>query len=202
MKLITGYGDYSAEDLMMLGGKVAANLVLLAIFATLKPTPAQITAAVQALEAALQMVGPGRAQAVEAAFNALAGLLAQVAMNAPQVAGVTDTDLAAIGLPIVETPTRATTVPDAPQDLELHNGPMQGEVRGSCKSMGRTIRGFESQWTLDPNAGPWTDGGQFPNSRAFRWTGLTRGKDTWFRVAAINSIGQGPWSDPATIMVT
>lgn len=35
-----------------------------------------------------------------------------------------------------------------------------------------------------------------------RFTSLTRDKDTWFRVRARNIIGPGPWSDPATIMVT
>ena len=57
-------------------------------------------------------------------------------------------------------------------------------------------------WTLDPNGISWSDPETFPNSRAFRFTGLTRGKDVWVRVRARNTIGAGPWSDPATIMVT
>ncbi len=31
-----------------------------------------------------------------------------------------------------------------------------------------------------------------PNSRAFKFTGLERGKDTWFRVRARNPVGPGP----------
>ena len=42
----------------------------------------------------------------------------------------------------------------------------------------------------------------FPNSRAFKFSGLTRGKDVWVRVRARNAVGAGAWSDPATIMVT
>ena len=83
IKLITGYSDYSADDLAHLGETVAANLPTLAIFATLKPTPAQITAQVTALTQAIAMHGPGRAQAIQTAFDALALLLGEVATNAP-----------------------------------------------------------------------------------------------------------------------
>lgn len=55
--------------------------------------------------------------------------------------------------------------------------------------------------------GSWLSGGKretvtFPNSRAIHFDNLQRGKDTWFRVRARNVVGAGPWSDPATIMVT
>lgn len=84
----------------------------------------------------------------------------------------------------------------------MRHGSNPGEVVGSCDSLGENIRTYEGQWTLDPNAGPWSDIETFPNSRSFKWTGLGRGKDTWFRVRARNAIGAGPWSDPATMMVT
>lgn len=202
IKLNTGFSEYTPDDLAHLGEKVAANLPLIPIFATLKPTPAEITAAVTALQNALKMTGPGRAQAINAAFTSLADLLGEVATNAPQIAGVTDTDLAEIGLPLAKTPTRATTPPPAPQNLRLNHGANPGEVTGKCDPVQGNLRTYEGQWTLDPNAGTWSDVETFPNSRAFKWTGLARGKDTWFRVRARNSIGAGPWSDPATIMVT
>jgi hypothetical protein len=202
IKLKTGYDDYSADDLAHLGETVAGNLPGLVIFATLKPTAPSIQAAADALRAAIAMVGPGRAEAIESAFAALEGLLGDVAVNAPQIPGVTDTDLAEIGLPKVKPAVRETTVPAAPTGLEPRHGEMPGEVRGRCVPPGNNLRGYVSQYSLDPNAGPWVDGGRAANSRAFHWTGLERGKDTWFRVAAINTIGQGPWSDPATIMVT
>jgi hypothetical protein len=202
IKLNTGFGDYSADGLAHLGETVVSNLALLPIFATLKPTPAQITAAVGDLQSAMAMKGPGRAQAIAAAFGALADLLGEIATNAPQIAGVTDTQLAEIGLPQAKAPTRATTPPDAPQDLRLDHGAMPGEVTGKCKPVPGNIRVYEGQWTLDPNSGTWSDPETFPNSRSFKFTGLTRGKDVWVRVRARNSVGAGPWSDPATIMVT
>lgn len=202
IKLNTGFNEYSADDLAHLGDTVATNLPNIAALATLKPTPADIAAAVTALQNAMKMSGPGRAQAIDAAFDALADLLGEVATNAPQVAGVTDTDLAEIGLPQAKTPTRATTPPPAPQNVLLNHGANPGEVTGKCDPVGGNIRTYEGQWTLDPNAGSWSEPETFPNSRSFKWSGLARGKDTWFRMRARNTVGAGAWSDPATIMVT
>lgn len=202
MKLKTGYEDYSTDDLLHLGEKVPPNITGRPIFATLKPTPAQVDDATEALRDAMDMVGPARAQALKAATHALATLLGAIAVNAPQIPSVTDTDLAAIGLPIMKERVRETNVPPAPADLRLRHGAMPGEVRGVCQPAGPNIRGYVSQYTLDPNGSTWTDGARSASSRGFNWSGLERGKDVWFRVAAINTVGQGPWSDPATIMVT
>jgi hypothetical protein len=57
------------------------------------------------------------------------------------------------------------------------------------------------QCTLDPNTGPWVDGGTFASTRGVGLTGLTRGKDYWARVRAVGTSGPGPWSDPATTLV-
>ena len=201
IKLNTGFGDYSADDLAHLGETVATKLPTIAIFATLTPTPTQISTAATALRAALAMVGSGRRQAIDAAFQALADLLGDVATNAPQVVGVDDTDLAEIGLPIAKKPARTTTVPDACPNLVLKHGPMPGEVRARCRPPKGNIRTYDIEWTLDPTGTDWTDGGTFPNSRAFKLENLPRGKDVWVRVRARNTVGAGPWSDPATIMV-
>src|SRR5437868_4157597 len=104
IRLISGYSDYSTDDLSHLAETVVANLPGLGIFSTLKPTPVEITAAATALQQAVMMKAPGRAQAIKAAFNTLAELLGQVADNAPQIPNVTDTELAAIGLPVAKTP--------------------------------------------------------------------------------------------------
>ena len=204
LTLIRGYGDYSADDLAHLGSKVAGNLPKITILATLKPTPAEITAAVTDLETAMAMVGVGRAQALKAAFAALAKLLADVATNAPQVPDVTDTDLAEIGLPVAKKRERVTAPPEACANLRVAHGEMPGEVTGKCdpNSGNGNIRTYEGQWTLDPNGTQWSEPASFANSRSFKFSGLERGKDHWFRVRARNTVGAGAWSDPATIMVT
>ncbi|MGI9086643.1 MAG: fibronectin type III domain-containing protein [Chthoniobacterales bacterium] len=200
MKLITGYSDYSADDLAHLGTDVAGNLPGLPVFTAMKPTPAQITAAVGNLTTATAMKGTGRAQAIDAAFAVLAGLLGEVATNAPQVAGVTDTQLAEIGLPIAKKPQRATVPLDACQNLVLRHGASPGEIVGRCETAGENIRTYEGQWTLDPSGATWSTPESFANSRAFKFGGLPRGKDIWVRVRARSTVGAGPWSDPATIM--
>ena len=205
IRLISGYSDYSTGDLGRLGETVAANLPSLGIFATLKPTPVEITAAVTALQQAVIMRGSGRAQAIKAAFNALADLLGQVADNAPQIANVTDADLGAIGLPVAKTPTRTTSPPAVCENVRLSNGINSGEITGKCEPSDANTRVYEAQVALDPNGANgngWSAPETFPNSRAFKFTGLTRGKDVWVRVRARNTAGAGQWSDPATIMVT
>lgn len=137
IKLLTGYGDYSDDDLVHLGEDVATNLPTRPVFATLKPTPAEITEAVDALSDAIRMTGPGRAQAIDMAHKKLATLLAEVATNSPQIAGVNDADLGAIGLPTAKVPTRVTTPPDAPQNLRLSHGAQQGEILGRIDAAGR-----------------------------------------------------------------
>jgi hypothetical protein len=204
IKLIGSYTDYSANDLIQLGESVSAKLPVLGIFSTLKPTPAEISAAVTALQQAVIMTGAGRAQAIKAAFTALADLLGDVAINAPQIANVTDTDLAAIGLPVAKTPARTTTVPPVCENLRLSYGTNSGEITGRCDPVDGHIRVYEGQWALDPNGtngDGWHSPETFPNSRAFKFAGLTRGKDVWVRVRARNTVGAGPWSDPATVMV-
>jgi hypothetical protein len=205
IRLISGYSDYSTDDLSHLGQTVAANLPGLGIFSTLKPTPVEITAAVTALQQAVMMKAPGRTQAIKAAFDALADLLGQVADNAPQVANVTDTDLAAIGLPVAKPKTRATTPPAVCENLRLSHGTQAGEITGKCDPADGNIRVYEAQWAFDPNGtngNGWSEPAPFANSRAFKFTGLTRGKDVWVRVRARNTVGAGGWSHPATIMVT
>ncbi len=201
VKLITGFSEYSADGLCHLGSDVAGNVPKLPILASLKPTPAEISTQVQSLLTATGMYGPGRAQAIDAAFTGLASLLSLVSTNAPQVTDVTDTDLAAIGIPLVKTPTRTTRPPDQVQNVLLDNGPNAGEVEGTCDPAGNNTRVYEAQWTLDPNAETWSETSIFPNSRSLQFTGLTRGKDVWVRVRARNVKGAGAWSNPAVIMV-
>lgn len=202
IKLNTGFSGFSPDELANLGDAVATNLPTIAIFNTLTPTPAQIATAVTNLRNAIKSTGPSRDQQIDGAFQALSDLLGHVAENAMQVANVTDANLAAIGLPVAKSRVRSTAPPEICPNLRLRHGDNPGEVFGTCDPPGPNIRIYELQWTFDPNAGPWNDGGSFPNSRAFKLTGMQRGKDIWVRVRAVNTNGPGGWSDPATIMVT
>jgi hypothetical protein len=200
-KLVTGFSEYSADGLAHLGSDVAGNVTRLPIFSSLVPTPAEISTQVQSLLTATSMYGPGRAQAIDAAFTGLASLLSLVSTNAPQVKNVTPTDLAAIGIPVVKKPIRSTLPPNQVQKVMLYNGANSGEVQGTCDPAGNNTRVYEGQWTLDPSGETWSETSIFSNSRSIQFTGLTRGKDVWVRVRARNVVGPGAWSNPAVIMV-
>ena len=124
-----------------------------------------------------------------------------MATNLMETPAVTETELAETLFPMAKERERTTTVPAAPLDLQLKHGLLSGEVLGRCQALGENIKTYEIQWTLDPMAGPWTDGEPTSSSRGFKLSGLPWGKDIWVRVRARNVVGAGGWSDPATIMV-
>lgn len=143
-KLNTGFGDYPIDELLHLGETAANKLPGLAVFATLKPTPAEITAGVTQLQSAIAMEGKGRAQALEAAKANLASLLSDVTKNAPQMTGANATNLAEIGLPLSKTPVRATQPPAAPENFRLAHGSAPGEITGKCNPVHGNIRTYEA----------------------------------------------------------
>jgi hypothetical protein len=202
-KLKTGYSDLSPEAAAELGDTVVANMTGVALWSAFAALITALPATVQAVRDAMTMTGPAATATVQVKTAVLAAALGAIADKANKTTGVTEPDLAGTGMPLVKERTATTDVPPAPTNLRLRHGNMPNTVDGTCDPIpGGNIRSYEGQSTLDANAGPWSDIIVFPNSRSLHFTGLTRGKDTWFRVRARNIIGAGPWSDPATIMVT
>jgi hypothetical protein len=203
MKLKTGYSDQIPTALADLGDQVGTNMTGKPIWAGLAALLTQLPLDVTALRNALKATGPGASTQVQDAAAQVADTLGAIADGANRTDNVTDTDLASTGLPATKQRSQTTEPPDAPQNLRVRLGQMPGTVDGVVDPIpGGNIRSYEGQWTLDANAGPWSEIVVFPNSRAIHFAGLERGKDTWFRVRARNVVGAGPWSDPATIMVT
>jgi hypothetical protein len=203
MKLKTGYSDLTPTEGVDLGNHVKSNMTAKPIWAGLTGLLNQLGSNIAAVTTALASTGPGVAEQLAAADDALSLTLGAIADAANRTTDVTDADLASTGLPTVKQRTQLTEPPQAPQNVRLRHGQMPGAVAGACDPIpGGNIRSYEGQWALDPVNGPWSETFTFPNSRSFRFTGLARGKDTWFRFRARNTIGPGPWSDPATIMVT
>lgn len=203
MKRKTGYSDQTPIELADLGDVVGPNMTGKPIWAALAAFLTQLPLDVSAVRTALLATGPGASTQLQAAAGKLADTLGAIADGANRTTAATETDLASTGLPAVKQRSQTTNPPDAPQNLRLRHGQMPGTVDGVVDPIpGGNIRSYEGQSTLDANAGPWSETVVFPNSRAIHFDGLARGKDTWFRVRARNVIGAGPWSDPATIMVT
>ncbi len=203
IELQKGFSKETVDGLFHLGTTVGGNILGKPILATLKPTSAEVVTATDEYGAARAMIGPGRKQALSAARTNLSGLLADVAMNAPQIPGITDSDLAQIGLRVLQKPgPRTTTPPEKCENFRVRYNGAPGTVLGQCRPTEPAVRLYEGQWALDPNGTAWSEVHTFPNSKAFEWNDLERGKDTWFRVRARNIAGAGPWSDAAMIMVT
>ena len=200
MKLKTGFTNYSPTDLADMGDKVTKNAVG-PVWTALLALVTAVGNAVTALRNTMMSSGAGKAMAMQTGFQALAQAMTAFAKGANDTPGITDDDRATLDLPMVKTAVHSEKLAETQQDLRLKHGPVSGMIISAFKRTGDNIVIFEAQWTLDPNAGPWTDVEQFTNSRRFEITGLPRGKDIWVRVRARNSKGWGEWSDPATIMV-
>ena len=203
MKLKTGYSDLTPTEGVDLGNQVVTNMTGKPIWAGLAALLTQLPLDIQAVVDAMAASGPGASTQLAAADDKLSITLGNIADAANKTPNVTDADLASTGFPQVKQRVQLTEPPDAPQNLRLRHGQMPGSVDGAVDPIpGGNIRSYEGQWTLDANNGPWSETLTFPNSRALKFEGLARGKDTWFRIRARNTVGAGPWSDPATIMVT
>lgn len=202
MRLNIGFSGFSNDKLADRADTIFHALTGNASFPSPTPTLVQLAAATKALRDAVALpLGPGRAFAVATARTALIALLQALGLDLDTTPGATPGTLATTGFILPKQPTRATTPPAAPGDLRLSHGSLPGEVIGKCRTPAGA-RSFEGEWTLDPNVGPWNDGGAFPSTLRIIFTGLPRGKDVWIRLRAVGTLGAGPWSDPATIMVT
>jgi hypothetical protein len=203
MKLKTGYSDLTPSEAVKLGDSVGENMTGKAVWAAFVALLTQLPLDVQAVRDAMKATGPGASTQLRLAEDKLANQLGDIAQAANDTTAATEADLAGTGLPIVKQRVSLTEPPPAPTNLRLRHGQMPGDVDGTVDPIpGGNIRGYEGQWTLDPDNGPWSEIYTFPNSRSIRFTKLGRGKDTWFRLRARNTVGAGPWCDPATLMVT
>ncbi len=91
--------------------------------------------------------------------------------------------------------------PDAPGQLRALATDFEGSVRLRWK---RPLRrcAFLIQMTTDPSAATgWKDATVSGNRQTCEVTGLESGVKYWFRVAATNAHGQGPWSQPVSVRV-
>jgi len=79
-----------------------------------------------------------------------------------------------------------------------------GGTEGSAKAGWKAVYGaryYDVQISTNPNdPASWTD---YESTATVRLTltGLTSGQKIWTRVRAANTVGHGPWSDPACAMV-
>ena len=100
----------------------------------------------------------------------------------------------------VRSAATPTTAPNRVMNLAITSGDSAGELDLQWDTI-PGAKTYEIQTSPDPmTATSWTSQPSVTKSKAVI-LGLTSGARVWMRVRAVNSAGQGAWSDPATKIV-
>ena len=103
------------------------------------------------------------------------------------------------GMDVAAPPGPAQPMPKI-LDHRLVSGELDQTLLGSWPSEGGA-RYYDVQVTSNPNdAASWEDYDS-PVTASIVLEGQPSGQKRWTRVRAVNSVGKGPWSDPACAMV-
>lgn len=175
-------------------------------FTTPVPTLAALTAAANDLEAKSNAAHVKRIAAQTAtslqndADTELNLKLTQVANYVEIASNGEEAKIASAGIGVRASAAPVGQLP-AVQALAATGGDMEGECDLNWQPVPKT-RNYVIEKSLDPaTATSWQQGGFSTKSR-FTVEGLTSGTKYWFRVAAIGTAGQSPWSDPACTMAS
>lgn len=129
--------------------------------------------------------------------DALDQLFSQLAAYVESIAGSNEELIFSAGMDPRAAAVAATGAPQQPQALTPTAADHDGEIDLSWDRV-QGARSYVIQQSGDPvTPTSWSYRGVSTKS-SFTAAGLTSGTRFWFRVAAINSNGQGGWSDPAT----
>jgi hypothetical protein len=200
-KLNSGFSKLADDEFDNKAQAIYSALLSNTNFPTPTPTSGDLKALIVAYQNALAMPpGQPRDAQVAATRTELSTALDKLARNLELTPNVTEAMLATSGFDLSKVPSFSGEPVAAPGNVRLKQTGVSGVVQVMCDAVPRASA-YEMQYTQDPNAGPWIDGGTFASTRGIGITGLTRSKDYWARVRAVGTNGPGPWSDPATILV-
>ncbi|HXI22415.1 MAG TPA: fibronectin type III domain-containing protein [Pyrinomonadaceae bacterium] len=165
------------------------------------PALADVTALINAAESKASEVDATtqlrKTQTTElgALEDQLDAVMAQLASYVDSVSAGDEAKIQSAGLDTRAAASTTTEPPAVPSALDVTVGDRDGELDASWD----TVAGAKSyiiELSEDqPNA--WRHSGVSTKSK-YTLSGLVSGKRYWIRVAAINSVGQSGWSDPAT----
>jgi hypothetical protein len=201
-KLNSGFSTLTDDQFYIKGKALYAALFGNANFPLTSPTLAVLLALLGPLEAALALpAGQARDTAVAASRADVQAALETIATNLELIPNVTDVMLATSGFDLSATNAHTGAGPTQPQGLHLAPTGVSGEVKLVFKAS-QNARGYEIEWTLDPNGAEWQGREFFSSSRDVILKGLVRKTDVWCRVRAVGVGNQkSAWSDPATMLV-
>jgi hypothetical protein len=124
------------------------------------------------------------------------GLMNQLAAYVESTAGDDESIIRSAGMDTKAVGSAPTSNPDAPDNLSATAGDREGEIDLSWEA----VSGAKS-YVIEQSADPPTDtswGHASVSTRSSQTLdGLKSGTRYWFRVAAVNGVGQSGWSDPA-----
>lgn len=194
--------DLTIPEKVQLDRQIVTAMTGNANFATPAPTLASITTAVDALEAAFNVAQAARLEAkqkTELQTTAEQQADALVTQLATYVEGTSAGDAAKIQSAGMDVRADGAPIGDlpAPAGLASTAGDNDGEVDLDWDSV-RGAKSYVMEKSPDPiTATSWQQASLVTKSKG-TVSGLTSGTKYWFRVAAIGTSGQSPWSGPAT----
>lgn len=173
-----------------------------ATFPSPNPTLPAVTTAIDAVEEAFHDAQAARQEAktktsvLSDKDDVLSGMMAQLAAHVESVAGSDEAKIRSAGMDTKAAASAPTEITEPPANLSATAGDRDGEIDLAWEAVSGA-KSYVLERTSDPaNAASWTHTGVSTKSSQ-TINGLTSGTRYWFRVAAINGVGQSGWSDPA-----
>jgi hypothetical protein len=172
------------------------------IFPSPNPPLTTITAALDAANNAFNAAQAARqeAKAKTSAQNdaddIVSGLMAQLAAHVESVAGGDESKIRSAGMDTKATATTTTTIPTPPENVSATAGDRDGEIDLSWEAVSGA-KSYVIQMSADPVTATSWGHSSVSTKSSQTIDGLTSGTRYWFRVAAVNGVGQSGWSDPA-----
>ncbi len=197
-----GFGHLSIDAFVTKVMFIITQLTANAYFPVIKPTLAQLQAALDVITTALVMPNPtARDAAVAAGRVTMEQMLDDLADDLEETAALDPVKLSTTGFEMHKPTTQTGEAPETPQNVRLKLTGVSGEAQVLLDASDRS-KGYEVQTTADPMAGPWTTYDTFSSVRGIVLKGFPRKQDIWVRVRALgpNNTKSG-WSDPATILI-
>lgn len=199
-ELNTGFSQYSHLNFFEKASLIHTNLTKapgITYFPITDPTMLTIQTGLIAFQTSLSGTNSSLRDTTRAA---LTNLLQQLAPNLEKTANGNMAMLSETGFDLRKSPVHSTMPPTIPGNLRVKSTGIAGQVQAKCAASDGADA-YVLEYTLDPMAGPWTEIDPVTNSQNILISGLTRGKDYYFRVRGIGANGTSGWSDVATMMV-
>ena len=171
-------------------------------FPTPNPPLATVTTALNDAEAASNAAQAARQDAKAKTVKQndkddfAGGLMNQLAAYVESIAGGDESIIRSAGMDTKAIGSAPTSIPAPPENLNTTAGDRDGEIDLSWEAVASS-----KSYVIEQSADPPTDTGWGHASVSTRSSqtidGLKSGTRYWFRVAAVNGVGQSGWSDPS-----